>query len=92
MNKKLLIDSLLPPVSKEDIAEALIIRIKEANGDVRQRAEKDPLKQMEKNVWMKLQNDVYENNLIAEFADFYLEHPGFNILEINSMFRVKWDI
>ena len=45
-----------------------------------------------KEVWMKLQEDVYDANLTAEFADFYLENPGMSVLEIDREFRAEWDI
>lgn len=45
-----------------------------------------------KEVWMKLQEDVYDAGLTAEFADFYLENPGMSILEIDREFRDEWNI
>ena len=46
----------------------------------------------EKEVWMKLQEDVFDAGLIAEFADFYLENPGMSVIEIDREFREEWDI
>lgn len=46
----------------------------------------------EKEIWMKLMEDVYNSGLTAEFADFYLENPGMSILEIDREFRDEWDI
>lgn len=45
-----------------------------------------------KEIWMKLQEDVYDAGLTAEFADFYLEHPDMSIVEIDREFRDEWDI
>jgi hypothetical protein len=45
-----------------------------------------------KEVWMKLQEDVYDAGLIAEFSDFFLENPDMSILEIDREFRDEWDI
>jgi hypothetical protein len=45
-----------------------------------------------KEVWMRLQEDVYDAGLTAEFADFYLENPGMSIAEIDREFRDEWDI
>ena len=45
-----------------------------------------------KEVWMKLQEDVYDAGLTAEFADFYLENPGLSVLEIDREFRDEWDL
>lgn len=44
-----------------------------------------------KEVWLKLQEDVFEYGLMAEFAEFYLENPGLSILEIDRQFRNEWD-
>lgn len=45
-----------------------------------------------KEIWMKLQEDVYEAGLTAEFADFYLENPGLSITELDREFRDEWDL
>lgn len=45
-----------------------------------------------KEIWMKLQEDVYDAGLTAEFADFYLENPGMSVLAIDREFREEWDI
>lgn len=45
-----------------------------------------------KEVWMKLQEDVYDAGLTAEFADFYLENPGLSVLEIDREFRNEYYI
>ena len=45
-----------------------------------------------KEIWMKLQEDVFDAGLTAEFADFYLENPGMSVLAIDREFREEWDI
>lgn len=45
-----------------------------------------------KEAWIKLQEDVFEYGLIAEFAEFYLENPGLSILKIDRQFRNEWDL
>jgi hypothetical protein len=45
-----------------------------------------------KEVWLKLQEDVFEYGLMAEFAEFYLENPDLSILEIDRQFRNEWDL
>ena len=45
-----------------------------------------------KQIWMKLQEDVYEAGLTAEFAEFYLEHPDMSVITIDRVFREEWDI
>lgn len=44
-----------------------------------------------KKIWLKLQEDVFEYGLMAEFAEFYLEHPDLSISEIDRQFRNEWD-
>ena len=44
-----------------------------------------------KKIWLRLQEDVFEYGLMAEFAEFYLENPGLSILEIDRQFRNEWD-
>jgi hypothetical protein len=91
MNKKFL-DSILPPASEEDMVVALKVLIKEANEDVKKTAEKDPINQMVKDMWLKLQSDVFDSGLFSEFCDFFLEHPELNLIEIDREFREEWDI
>lgn len=45
-----------------------------------------------KQIWMKLQEDVYEAGLTAEFAEFYLEHPDMSVITLDRVFREEWDI
>ena len=92
MNKKLLIDAILPPVSEEQMREAMGKLIIKIDIETREIAKEDPLQKMAKKVWMQLQSDVFDANLQAEFCDFYLEHPDCNIIEIDRLFREEWDI
>lgn len=89
MNKKFL-DSILPPASEEDIIVAIGILIKEANEDAKKTAEQDPINQMVKEMWLKLQSDVFDAGLYSEFCDFFLEHPELNLIEIDREFREEF--
>ena len=91
MNKKFF-DSILPPISEEDLAVAIKVLIKEANEDSEKTAKEDPINQMVKKMWLELQADVYDAGLMAEFAEFYLENPDLNLIEIDRAFRAEWDI
>ena len=91
MNKKLF-DAILPPASEEDMVVAIGILVKEANEDAKKTAEKDPINQMVKDMWLKLQSDVFDAGLFAEFCDFFLENPDLNLIEIDREFREEWDI
>lgn len=44
-----------------------------------------------KKIWLRLQEDVFEYGLMAEFAEFYLEHPDLSISEIDRQFRNEWN-
>ena len=92
MNKKLLIDSILPPASEENINIAISVLIKDMNIDAEKTAKADPINQMVKDMWLKLQSDVFDAGLHAEFCDFFLEHPEYNLIEIDREFREEWDI
>ena len=48
--------------------------------------------QKDKQIWMKLQEDIFDYGLTAEFAEFLLENPEFNIHELDLVFRDEWDI
>lgn len=86
------INSVLPPASEEDMAVAISILITECNEDSRQTAIKDPIHQQMKEVYLKLQADAYEYGLIAELSDFILEHPGIDMVTLDSWFRNEWDL
>lgn len=89
MNKKLF-DAILPPVSEEDMVVAIKVLVKEANEDAKRTAERDPINQMVKDMWLKLQSDVFDAGLFAEFCDFFLEHPDLNLIEIDRAFREEF--
>lgn len=88
MNKKFL-DSILPSAAKEDMAIAISVLIAE---DAKQTAKRDPINQMVKDMWLKLQSDVFDAGLFSEFCDFFLEHPEYNLIEIDREFREEWDL
>ena len=50
------------------------------------------IEQINLQVWMQLCFDVYQHGLYAEFADFILESPGLDMIEIDRHFRNEWDI
>lgn len=89
MNKKFF-DSILPPASEEDLVVAIGILIKEANEDAKKTSERDPINKMVKDMWIKLQSDVFDAGLFAEFCDFFLEHPDLNLIEIDREFREEF--
>lgn len=89
MNKKFL-DSILPPTSEENLVVAIKVLVKEADEDLKKTAEIDPINQMVKDMWIKLQSDVFDAGLFAEFSDFFLEHPELNLIEIDRVFRAEF--
>ena len=86
------IDQVLPKASMEDMAIAISVLIEECNEDSRQTAIEDPIHQQMKEVYLKLQADAYEYGLIAELSDFILEHPGIDMVTLDSWFRNEWDL
>jgi hypothetical protein len=50
------------------------------------------VEQINLQVWMQLCLDVHQHGLHAEFADFILENPGLDMIEIDRQFRNEWDI
>ena len=90
MNKKLFIDSILSPASEKNMTVVIDVLIKELN--VNKTAKEDPINRWVKDMWLKLQADIYDAGLQAEFCDFFLEHPEYNLIEIDREFRAEWDI
>lgn len=86
------IDSVLPPVSGEDMAVAIGILIEECNEDSKRMAIEDPLHQMEKEIYMKLQKDAFDSGLIAEVSEMILENPGVDMVTLDKWIRNEWDI
>lgn len=50
------------------------------------------VEQINLQVWMQLCLDVYQHGLYAEFAEFILENPDLDWIEIDRQFRNEWDI
>ena len=87
-----LINSILPPASEEDMVVAISILIEEANEDTKKTAQEDPLHQMEKEIYMKLQEDAFDSGLIAEVSEMILENPGVDMVTLDRWIRNEWDI
>ena len=86
------IDSVLPKTPVEDMVIAISILVEECNEDSRRTAIEDPLHQMEKEIYMKLQEDAFDSGLIAEVSEMILENPGVNIVTLDKWIRNEWDI
>lgn len=86
------LNSILPPVSEENMVIAINVLIEECNEDSRQTAIEDPIHQQMKEIYLKLQADAYEYGLIGELSDFILENPGIDIVTLDSWFRNEWDL
>lgn len=87
-----LINSILPKTSEEDMAVAIRVLITECNEDSRQTAIEDPLHQMEKEIYMKLQEDAFDSGLIAEVSEMILENPGVDMVTLDKWIRNEWDL
>jgi hypothetical protein len=86
------INSILPPVSEEDMAVAISVLITKCDEDSRQTAIADPLHQMEKEIYMKLQEDAFDSGLIAEVNEMILENPGVDMVTLDKWIRNEWDL
>jgi hypothetical protein len=86
------IDSVLPKASVEDMVIAISVLVEECNEDSRQTAIKDPLRQMEREIYMKLQKDAFDSGLIAEVSEMILENPGVDMVTLDRWIRNEWDI
>lgn len=86
------INSILPKTSEEDMVVAIRILITECNEDSRQTAIEDPLHQMEKEIYMKLQEDAFDSGLIAEVSEMILENPGVDMVTLDRWIRNEWDL
>lgn len=89
---KNLIDQILPPASGEDIAVAIRVLITESEEECKKTAIEDPLHQMEKEIYMKLQEDAFDSGLIAEVNEMILENPGVDMVTLDKWIRNEWDI
>ena len=89
---KNLIDQILPPASEEDMAVAISILITKCDEDSKQTAIEDPLHQMEKKIYMKLQEDAFDSGLIAEVNEMILENPGVDMVTLDKWIRNEWDL
>ena len=50
------------------------------------------IEQINLQVWMHLCFDVHQHGLHAEFAEFILENPDLDWIEIDRQFRNEYDI
>jgi hypothetical protein len=86
------LNQVLPPASEEDMIVAIGVLVQEANEDSRQTAQEDPLQKRAKEIWLELQEDIFEYGFMAEFAEFLLENPGLSVFELDRQFRNEWDL
>jgi hypothetical protein len=86
------LDKILPPASEEDMIVAISVLVQEANEDAKKTAQEDPLQKQAKEIWLELQEDIFEYGFMAEFAEFLLENPGLSVFELDRQFRNEWDI
>ena len=78
------IDSVLPKVSVEEMTVAISVLIKECN--------EDPLRQMERDIYLKLQADAFDTGLIAEVSEMIMENPGVDMVTLDKWIRNEWDL
>ena len=86
------INQCLPKVSEEDMVVAISVLITEGDEECKKTAIEDPLHQMEKEIYMKLQEDAFDSGLIAEVSEMILENPGVDMVTLDKWIRNEWDI
>ena len=86
------INQCLPKVSEEDMVVAIRVLITESEEECKKTAIEDPLHQMEKEIYMKLQEDAFDSGLIAEVNEMILEKPGVDMVTLDKWIRNEWDI
>lgn len=86
------LDQVLPKASEEDMVIAIGVLVQEANEDAKKTAQEDTLNQIEKEVYMKLQEDAFDCGLIGELSDFILRNPRIDMITLDSWFRNEWDL
>ena len=86
------INQCLPKVSEEDMVVAIRVLITESEEECKKTAIEDPLHQMEKEIYMKLQEDAFDSGLIAEVSEMILENPGVDMVTLDKWIRNEWDI
>lgn len=86
------INQCLPKASKEDMVIAISVLVTECDEDSKRTAIEDPFHQMEKEIYMKLQEDAFDSGLIAEVSEMILENPGVDMVTLDKWIRSEWDI
>ena len=90
--KENIFEQLLPKATMEDMQVAISILIEECNEECRETAIEDPLHQMEKDIYLKLQADAFDYGLIAEVSEMILENPGVDMVTLDKWIRNEWDL
>lgn len=90
--KENIFEQLLPKVSVEDMQVAISILIEECNEECRETAIEDPLHQMERDIYLKLQADAFDYGLTAEVSEMILENPGVDMVTLDKWIRNEWDL
>ena len=87
-----ILEQLLPKVNMEDMQVAISILIEECNEECRETAIEDPLHQMERDIYLKLQADAFDYGLTAEVSEMILENPGVDMVTLDKWIRNEWDL
>ena len=76
----------------ENLKVAIEELITKCDEDSKQTAIEDPLHQMEKDIYLKLQADAFDSGLIAEVSEMILENPCTDMITLDQWIRSEWDI
>lgn len=76
----------------EDMEALLEELITKCDEDTKKTALEDPLHKMEKDIYMKLQEDAFDCGLTSEVSEMILENPGVNMVTLDKWIRNEYDI
>lgn len=89
---KQFINIVFPPIPQEEMTNFISQLVQQADEDCKKLAEEDPIQKLAKQVYLKLQEDAFDNNLEFELSSFITNNLGMGIFELDRQFRNEYDI
>lgn len=89
---KQFINIILPTISQEEMANFILQLVKQADKECKQSAKEDSIREKEKQVYLKLQEDAFDNNLEYELSHFLSCNLKTRMFELDYEFRNEYDI
>lgn len=89
---KQFINIVFPPIPQEEMTNFISQLVQQADEDCKKLAEEDPIQKSAKQVYLKLQEDAFDNNLEFELSSFITGSLETCIFELDKQFRNEYDI